>query len=143
MSNVKVRGFKKLYEGAVLPQRSTKYSAGYDLHALEPVVIPPGECRLIKTGLTAYMLPNEQLEIRPRSGLALKYKITVLNTPGTIDKDYEGKEIGVLLFNHSAVDFEIHIHDRIAQSVFMPFLVADNDQAEGERQGGFGSTGHN
>jgi dUTP pyrophosphatase len=87
------------------------------------------------------MLPGEQVEIRPRSGLALHYTITVLNTPGTVDKDYEGKEIGVLLMNHGDEIFIVNIHDRIAQAVFMPFLVADDDQAEGERTGGFGSSG--
>lgn len=125
-----------------LPSRATAKSAGYDIRSVEDVTINPGEIKLVGTGLTAYMMDDEELQIRPRSGNALKKGISVLNAPGTVDSDYYGKHIGVIMINHSKVAVEIKAGDRIAQGVFKKYLIVDNDNpAEKERTGGFGSTG--
>lgn len=141
----RIRGFMKLYEDAVLPTRETEKAAGYDIHAYIPqsIEIKPGEHAIIKTGITAYMLDDEHLDIRPRSGLALKQGITVLNSPGLVDADYEGHEIGVILYNTTKLVKTIFPRDRIAQCVFEKYLLADGDEREGKqtRTGGFGSTG--
>jgi dUTP pyrophosphatase len=141
MANVKVRGFKKLHEGAILPRRSTSQSAGYDLTTVHDVQLYAGEWKLVKTGLTAYMLPDEMLLITPRSGLALKHGLTITNSPGIVDADYTPNEIGVILYNASEDTLYYKAGERIAQAVFTKYLVADDDQAEGERTGGFGHTG--
>lgn len=123
-------------------------NAGYDLEAVENVLIPPMGRTLVRTGV--YMeLPNTlQVEIRPRSGLAIKSGITVLNSPGTIDSAYRG-EIGVILINLSETTFEVHSGDRIAQAVFMPvvhpekvYVASAEDLSVTDRGAkGFGSTG--
>ncbi len=151
--------FKKLHEKAILPAYQHPSDAGADLHAVEEVVIPAGQWRLVRTGL-AVELPNYPIEtggadagvafwmeaqVRPRSGLAFKKGVTVLNAPGTIDAGYR-EEIGVLLVNFSKEDFLISLGDRIAQLVFnlvahpanMAFAETIN---ETERKGGFGHTG--
>lgn len=138
------RGFLFVNEGlihGIIPQRGTKQSAGYDLCSVEEHTIEPGQRQLVKTGLTVYMLPDEELQIRPRSGLALKKGITVLNSPGTIDSDYFPNEIGVILINHGDEPFKVNIGDRICQAVFSKYFITDNDQASQERTGGFGHTG--
>lgn len=138
------RGFRVLegFSGVRIPQRATRQAAGYDIEsAMEDFTIYPGETVLVDTGLTAYMNPWEELQIRPRSGLAYKYGIIVLNSPGTIDADYEGNHIKVMLKNVSNKEFDVKKYDRIAQAVFSSFLHSDNDMPGGDRTGGFGSTG--
>jgi dUTP pyrophosphatase len=136
-------GFKKLREDAVLPIRATKYSAGYDLSSVEDeVIVFPGETKLVRTGLAAYMLPDEELQIRSRSGLALKQNVFVLNAPGTVDSDFYPNEIGVIIRNEDERPFRILKYDRIAQGVFAKYLVVDNDEPRDSiRYSGFGSTG--
>ena len=151
--------FKKLHENAILPKYQHTSDAGADLHAVEEVVVPAGEWRLVRTGL-AVELPDRPIEgcesaegfslwmeaqVRPRSGLALKKGITALNSPGTIDAGYR-EEIGVILVNHSKEDFFVKSGDRIAQLVFNLVvhpeeLVFSGEISETERKGGFGHTG--
>lgn len=124
-----------------IPQRSTSGSAGYDIRSIEDLVVPPHTVAMVGTGLTAYMKSNEELQIRSRSGLASKM-IVVSNSPGTIDSDYYGKHIKVLIFNQTDEPFEIKAGDRIAQGVFSSYLTTDNDNPISKsRVGGFGSTG--
>ena len=136
---------KKLNPEAIIPAYQTKEAAGFDLHSIEDIVLNPGERKLIATGLAFEIEYGYEVQIRPRSGLAFKHGITVLNTPGTIDSDYRG-EIKVLLINHSNEKFEIKKGDRIAQAVVAPVIQAKivevdelSDTARGES--GFGSTG--
>jgi dUTP pyrophosphatase len=139
-----MRGFKAMNESFkdLLPQRGTLYSAGYDLKARMDDTIPAGQWMLIKTGVTAYMLPDEELQIRPRSGLALKHGLMVLNAPGTVDADYFPNEIGVILYNAGNERIDIKRGDRIAQAVFSKYLLTDNDSpVNKERKAGFGHTG--
>ena len=136
-------------EGLALPAYETTGSAGMDLRAavaeFEPVVLAPGERRLIPTGLKIALEPGYEAQVRPRSGLALKHGVTCLNSPGTIDSDYRG-EVGVILINHGQIAFEINRGERIAQMVIAPYaqaVMAEVDALdETERgSGGFGSTG--
>jgi len=136
---------KKLDNEAIIPNYQTKGAAGFDLHSIEDVVLNPGERKLIKTGLAFEIEKGYEVQIRPRSGLAYKYGITVLNSPGTIDSDYRG-EIKVLLINHSNEAFNIKKGDRIAQGVLAKVIEANiievkelNVTSRGDR--GFGSTG--
>jgi len=136
---------KKLNQKAVIPAYQTKEAAGFDLHSIEDTVINPGERKLIGTGLAFEIEFGYEVQIRPRSGLAYKHGITVLNTPGTIDSDYRG-EIKVLLINHSNEAFEIKTGERIAQAVIAPVVQAEiievEELSDTERgAGGFGSTG--
>lgn len=132
-----------------LPAYETMASAGLDLRAFLPgkIVMQPFERVLVKTGLFLEIPVGYEAQVRPRSGLALKSGITVLNSPGTIDADYRG-EIGVILINLSQETFEIQSGDRIAQMVFAKVEQAEWNQAqtlsETDRgEGGFGSTGKN
>lgn len=130
---------------ARLPEYAHPGDAGMDLFSIEESVIPPGEIKLIKTGIKIELPPNTEAQIRPRSGLALKNGITVLNTPGTIDEGYRG-EIGIILINHSKIDFKVEKHMKIAQMVIKPTYRAEIIEVEAvsssERsEGGFGSTG--
>ncbi|RDU74194.1 dUTP diphosphatase [Helicobacter anseris] len=136
---------KKLHKDAIVPQYQTQGSAGFDLHAIEKCVLKAGSIALIKTGLAMEIDSGFELQIRPRSGLALKNQITVLNSPGTIDSDYRG-EIMVILCNYSNQDFDIKEGDRIAQGVIAKYERADfevcaqlSDTQRGS--GGFGSSG--
>lgn len=136
-------------EGIDLPFYATTHAAGADLRAAiaEDVIIEPGEKALIKTGFAMALPDNFEAQIRPRSGLALKHGITVLNSPGTIDADYRG-EIGVILINHGKEGFRVQRGDRIAQMIIAPFVQADFQSVdsldETERgTGGFGSSGKN
>jgi dUTP pyrophosphatase len=140
--NLKV---KKLSFLAEIPAYQTEEAAGFDLHSIEDVVIAPQERKLIATGLAFDIPAGYEIQIRPRSGLAYKHGITVLNTPGTIDSDYRG-EIKVLLINHSNEEFEIKVGERIAQAVIKEVIQATFEEVEelsetkrGEK--GFGSTG--
>ena len=136
-------------EGLALPAYETAGSAGMDLRAavaeLEPVVLAPGERKLIPTGLKIALEPGYEAQVRPRSGLALKHGVTCLNSPGTIDSDYRG-EVGVILINHGQVAFEIQRGERIAQMVIAPYAQAVMAEVEALDEtargaGGFGSTG--
>ena len=130
-----------------LPKYATIGSAGMDLVAAieEPIIIKTGEIKLIKTGIAIALEAGFEAQIRPRSGLALKNGITVLNAPGTIDSDYRG-EICVILINHSKIDFIIERGMRIAQMIIAKYQQAEiievDDLEETARgDGGFGSTG--
>lgn len=140
--------FKRVGEwGALahLPTYKTEGAAGMDIYTPWPVSLPPGEIKVVQTGLAVELPRGYELQIRPRSGLAVK-GVTVVNTPGTVDEDYRG-EIGVILINHGKTEVNIAGGDRIAQFVvartatwFKPHWV--DNLAETERgAGGFGSTG--
>jgi len=130
-----------------LPTYKTGGSAGMDIHAnIEtPRTIPSGEYQLIPTGLYLSLPDDMECQVRPRSGLALKQGLTVLNAPGTIDSDYRG-EIGVILINHANTDVSINPGDRIAQIVFCPIVKVTLDEvlaldSSSRGENGFGSTG--
>ena len=134
-------------EGLPLPAYATSGAAGMDLLAAvaETLRIPPGGRALIPTGLAVALPPGHELQIRPRSGLALKHGITLPNSPGTIDEDYRG-EIGVIVLNTARTEFEVERGMRIAQAVLAPVLRAvwqetDDLEATARAAGGFGSTG--
>lgn len=134
-------------EGLPLPAYATRDSAGADLLAAidEPVTLIPGARALIPTGLAVALPRGFEAQVRPRSGLALKHGITVLNTPGTIDADYRG-EIGVILINHGEAPFEIIRGLRIAQLIIAPVIQLaweEHDSLDSTERdtGGFGSTG--
>ena len=136
-------------EGLALPAYETTGSAGMDLRAAlpasEPVVLHPGERKLIPTGLKIALEPGYEAQVRPRSGLALKHGVTCLNSPGTIDSDYRG-EVGVILINQGQIAFEIQRGERIAQMVIAPYAQAVMAEVEALDEtargaGGFGSTG--
>lgn len=136
---------KKLNPKAIIPAYQTEEAAGFDLHSIEDVVIKPNERKLISTGLAFEIEFGYEVQIRPRSGLAFKEGITVLNSPGTIDSDYRG-EIKVLLINLGDRDFKIKRGDRIAQAVVAPIIQAkivevDNLSTTKRGEKGFGSTG--
>lgn len=133
--------------GNPLPQYQTSHSAGMDLHAnlAEPVALEPGERKLIPTGLVIELPEGYEAQIRPRSGLALKHGITVLNSPGTIDADYRG-EIKVLLINLGQETFEIANGERIAQMIIarhetVKWMVAEQLTETARGAGGYGSSG--
>ena len=134
-------------DGLDLPVYATAHSAGMDLLAAveAEVTIPPGGRRLIPTGLTVALPAGYEAQVRPRSGLALKHGVTVLNAPGTIDADYRG-EIGVILINHGAEAFTVTRGSRIAQMVVAPcsrvaWRPVRTLDASARGAGGFGSTG--
>ena len=134
-------------EGLGLPQYQTAHAAGMDLPAAvtEDVVLPPGERTLVSTGLSVALPAGYEAQIRPRSGLAVKHGITLLNSPGTVDADYRGV-IRVVLVNHGKTPFTIRRGDRIAQMVVAPVTRAElspkNEfSPSGRGDGGFGHTG--
>tara|TARA_B100001540_G_scaffold298996_1_gene303018 strand:+ start:1609 stop:2046 length:438 start_codon:yes stop_codon:yes gene_type:complete len=138
---------KKLNPKVNLPSYKTDGSSGMDLMAFidSPIKIEPKKSFLIPTGLSIAIPDDCEIQIRPRSGLAAKSNISVLNTPGTIDSDYRG-ELKVILFNHGDKDFFIKNNDRIAQMVLMPILKIEFEEVENlsnttRGSGGFGSTG--
>ena len=138
---------KRLSQKVNLPSYKTEGSSGMDLMAFTdgPVKIKPQKSSLIPTGLSIAIPDDCEVQIRPRSGLAAKSNISVLNTPGTIDSDYRG-ELKVILFNHGDKDFFVKNNDRIAQMVLMPVLKIDFEEVENlpdttRGSGGFGSTG--
>ncbi len=138
---------KKLDPAVELPAYKTEGASGMDLMALlnEPINLKPNSSCLVPTGLAVAFSNDFEIQIRPRSGLAAKNSISVLNTPGTIDSDYRG-EIKVILFNHGKSDFLINNKDRIAQMILTPVIKMDleeiDDLPESIRgEGGFGSTG--
>jgi dUTP pyrophosphatase len=132
-------------EGLELPRYATEGAAGMDVLSAEGLTLAPGARHAVATGLAVAIPPGYEIQVRPRSGLALKHGIGVPNTPGTIDSDYRG-ELKVILINHGAEPFAIHRGDRIAQLVLAPVTLAEwsevaelDDTARGA--GGFGSTG--
>ena len=138
---------KKLNPKAELPKYKTEGSSGMDLMALieKPITIKPQNSALIPTGLSIAIPEDTEIQIRPRSGLAAKSSISVLNTPGTIDSDYRG-EIKIILFNHGKEEFTVNCRDRIAQMILVPVLKAEFEEVEElpktiRGSGGFGSTG--
>ena len=135
----------KLKSSAVIPRYEHYGDSGMDLISIEEVEIKSYESKLIKTGISIELPPNTEAQIRPRSGLALKHQITVLNTPGTIDEGYRG-EIGVVLINHGSISFKVLPGMRIAQMVIMPIIsveIEEVDSLSSSIRGtdGFGSTG--
>ena len=138
---------KKLNSKVQLPKYKTDGSSGMDLMAFteSPINIRPQESALIPTGITIAIPEDTEIQIRPRSGLAAKSNIGVLNTPGTIDSDYRG-EIKIILFNHGKEEFIINNNDRVAQMILMPIIKAEFEEVEDlpktlRGSGGFGSTG--
>jgi dUTP pyrophosphatase len=130
-----------------LPKYSTSESAGLDLRAelLSPINLKPGQRSLIPTGLKIALPTGYEAQVRPRSGLAYKHGITVLNSPGTIDADYRG-DVGVILINHGSESFTIENGERIAQLIVAKFVQIDWDEvldlsSTSRGEGGFGSTG--
>ena len=139
--------FKRLDPKAQIPKYKTDGSSGLDLMALieDPIKIKAQESTLIPTGISVAIPRDTEIQIRPRSGLAAKSNISVLNTPGTIDSDYRG-EIKIILFNHGKKDFIVNNNDRIAQMVLMPILKIEFKEVDElpktiRGSGGFGSTG--
>ena len=137
--------FMKLEEGATLPCYAHSGDAGMDLVAFQEVSIPAGDAALVRTGLSIQLPQGTEAQVRPRSGLALKRKVTVLNTPVTIDEGYRG-EIGVILINHGKEDFIAEKGMKIAQLVIKPVLRVEIEEADSLTEtargiGGFGSSG--
>ena len=138
---------KKLDPAVELPAYKTEGASGVDLMALvkEPINLKPNSSCLVPTGLAVAFSSDFEIQIRPRSGLAAKNSISVLNTPGTIDSDYRG-EIKVILFNHGKNDFLINNKDRIAQMILTPVIKMDLEETDDlpetiRGESGFGSTG--
>ena len=138
---------KKLDASVELPSYKTEGASGMDLMAFikEPINLKPYTSCLVPTGISLAFSDEFEIQIRPRSGLAAKNSISVLNTPGTIDSDYRG-EIKVILFNHGGNDFLINNKDRIAQMVLTPVVKIDLEETDDlpntvRGEGGFGSTG--
>ena len=138
---------KRLNPDVVLPTYKTNGASGMDLMAFieEPIKIAPNSSYLVPTGLSMAFSEDYEVQIRPRSGLAAKNNITVLNTPGTIDSDYRG-EIKIILFNHGKEAFIINNKDRVAQMILTPVVKMKFEEVENlpdtlRGEGGFGSTG--
>ena len=137
--------FKRIHSAAVLPVYAHPDDAGMDVCACEAVTIAPGARALVPTGLVMELPGGHEVQVRPRSGLALKHGITLLNTPGTIDAGYRG-EIGIILINLGQEPFQVTPGMRIAQMVAAPVLRATIEEASvvsetARGTGGFGSTG--
>lgn len=139
--------FVKLREGAHIPQKAHEDDAGFDLYASEDFTLKAHGYGCVPTALSVEIPEGYEAQVRPRSGLAAKYGVTVLNAPGTIDAGYRG-EVKVILINHGETDFEISAGMRIAQMVISPVYPAEfveavslEESARGE--GGFGSSGTN
>tara|TARA_B100001059_G_C17473361_1_gene398132 strand:+ start:27 stop:464 length:438 start_codon:yes stop_codon:yes gene_type:complete len=138
---------KKLDPSVKLPEYKTSGASGMDLIAFlkDPINIKPKKSSLIPTGLSVAFSENYEIQIRPRSGLAAKKNISVLNTPGTIDSDYRG-EIKVIIYNHGDTDFVVNNGDRIAQMILSPVIKMKLEETDKlpetiRGEGGFGSTG--
>ena len=136
---------KKLHPEARIPTHATVDASGMDIYAVEDVIIEPKEYRLVHTGVSVEIPKGFEGQVRPRSGLASKYGIGILNSPGTIDADYRG-ELKVILFNFGKGPFRVHKGDRIAQLVFSKAVrvtLEEVDRLTPTQRGtkGFGSTG--
>ena len=137
--------FRRIHPDAVMPAYAHVSDAGMDVRSVRELVIPPGGRALVPTGLVVNLPAGYEAQVRPRSGLALKAGVTVLNSPGTIDAGYRG-EIGVILANFGQDDFKVNVGDRIAQLVIAPVLqpvVVEATEVDSTDRGagGFGSTG--
>ncbi|GAA8447710.1 dUTP diphosphatase [Helicobacter pylori] len=136
---------QKIHPNALIPKYQTEGSSGFDLHAVEEVVIKSHSVGLVKIGICLSLEVGYELQVRTRSGLALNHQVMVLNSPGTVDNDYRG-EIKVILANLSDKDFKVQIGDRIAQGVVQKTYKAEFIECErldetSRGSGGFGSTG--
>ena len=138
---------KKLNPSVQLPSYKTNGASGMDLMAFieKPISLGPGKSCIVSTGLSVVFPEEYEIQIRPRSGLAAKKNISVLNTPGTIDSDYRG-ELKIILFNHSSENFIINKNDRVAQMVLAPIIKMELEEIDElpesiRGKGGFGSTG--
>lgn len=138
---------KKLKPGVKLPAYKTSGASGMDLMAFieQPIKLAPNSSCLVPTGLSVAFSEDYEVQIRPRSGLAAKKNISVLNTPGTIDSDYRG-EIKIILFNHSKKEFIINNEDRVAQMILTPIIKMELEESDNlpdtiRGEAGFGSTG--
>ena len=142
---------KRLHENAIIPKYATIGSAGFDFHSVDDIIIYPGETALVKTGLSFEIPINYELQVRPRSGMSLKTKLRVSNSPGTVDSDYRG-EICIIMDNidiksNHRIPYEIKKGDRIAQGIICPIIQVVfeevNELNKTERNtGAFGSTGN-
>ena len=133
-------------QGINLPKRATKHSAGYDIESAETITINPGEIKKVPTGLKVAMEYDEALFVYPRSSLGIKKQLITSNAVGVVDADYYNNEdneghlmVPILNFGKEAVT--IQKGERIAQGIFQKFFTTDDDQANGDRKGGFGSSG--
>ena len=136
---------KKLNPNAIIPKYQSSEAAGFDLHSVEEFVLEPRERRAVKTGLSMEIDKGYELQVRGRSGLALKHGVGLVNAPGTVDSDYRG-EIMAILINHGSEPFEVKVGDRIAQAVLKEVVQAEivevDELGSSDRgAGGFGSTG--
>ncbi len=136
---------QKIHPNALIPKYQTEGSSGFDLHAVEEVVIKSHGVGLIRIGICLSLEVGYELQVRTRSGLALNHQVVVLNSPGTVDNDYRG-EIKVILANLSDKDFKVQVGDRIAQGVVQKTYKAEFIECErldetSRGSGGFGSTG--
>ncbi len=137
---------KKLTKNATIPHYAHPGDAGLDLFSTEKTIIEPGATCLVKTGISLELPVGTEGQVRPRSGLALKHSVTVLNSPGTIDEGYRG-EVGVILINHGKTDFAIEPGMKIAQLLIKPVIsvtiIEATELSNTHRgEGGFGSTGN-
>ena len=137
---------KKLTENATIPHYAHPGDAGLDLFSTEHTILEPGATCLVKTGISLELPAGTEGQVRPRSGLALKHSITVLNSPGTIDEGYRG-EVGVILINHGKTAYTIEPGMKIAQLLIKPVIsvnVIEAEELSGTHrgEGGFGSTGN-
>jgi dUTP pyrophosphatase len=136
---------KRLTPSATVPKRAHPGDAGLDLCADVDLDMAPGDTCLVSTGLSLELPPGTEAQVRPRSGLALKHSVTVLNTPGTIDEGYRG-EVGIILINHGRTVFEVRRGMKVAQLVVQPTLRVEVTETQSlsethRGEGGFGSTG--
>lgn len=142
MNKLKIQ---RVHPDAKLPEYAHPGDAGLDLFSVDETVIEPGESKLIGTGIVIELPDQTEAQIRPRSGLALKHQVTVLNTPGTIDHGYRG-QVGVILINHGTNPFKIEKGMKIAQMVIASVMTVRVEESETltetrRGEGGFGSTG--
>jgi dUTP pyrophosphatase len=136
---------RKIKENAIIPRYEHEGDAGMDLFSTEKYMLKPGERALVSTGIQVEFPKGYELQVRPRSGLALKKGISIVNAPGTVDSGYRG-ELGVILINHGQDDFNIEAGDKIAQAILNKIETAEIEEAEelgtsARGQGGFGSSG--
>jgi dUTP pyrophosphatase len=137
------RRFKKLTNEAILPERATKGSAGYDISASETVTIQPGEIKLVSTGLAVQMAQDDVMLLIDRSSNPRKRGLVLSNSIGVIDHDYFPNEFKGMFTNITDKPVTIEAGQRIMQAVFVKYGLVDDDNALGHRTGGFGSTGDN
>lgn len=138
----KIADLEKELEISFIPQRATRGSSGYDIRTIEDITLAPGEIKMVPTGLTAKMNQDEELQLRGRSGLSTK-GLSLANGTGTVDSDYYGKHIQFIYTNRGSETITIKAGDRVGQGIFAKYLTTDNDNpVNGERSGGFGSTGN-